>query len=147
MSNIDKSIKIAGISTVTSNEAAFNQNTIGKLWGEFLAAPIREKLSNLSSSSIFAVYSDYESGYEGKYKITIGYAVNDNGKLPDGLTAVTIPSGNYKIFKSKSNAPEDIIDTWKMIWQMDPKVFQPDFEIMFEEYKEDNEVLIYVKYD
>lgn len=146
MNQIEKSINIAGISTVTSNEAAFNQNTIGKLWAEFLKSPIKEKLADISSSSIFAVYSDYEDGYNGKYKITIGYAVEGDNKIPDGLTKTTIPAGKYKIFKTKSPAPEDIIDTWKKIWQIDSNEFQPNFVTTFEEYKDTNEVVIYIGY-
>lgn len=147
MNQIEKDIKILGISTVTSNEAAFNQNTIGKLWDEFLKTPIKEKLADISSSSIFAVYSDYEDGYTGKYKITIGYAVKDINIIPNGFTTVTIPSGKYKIFKSKSGAPEDIVDTWKTIWQIDSNIFQPNFVTTFEEYKDNNEVMIHIGYE
>ncbi len=146
VSEINKAIKIVGISTITSNELALNQNTIGKLWGEFLSSSINDKLADISSSSIFAVYSDYENGYQGKYKITIGYAVNDISNIPDGLSTVTIPAGKYRIFNCKSGAPEDIVETWKTIWQIDPNVFQPNFITTFEEYK-DNEVSIYIGYE
>jgi len=146
MNKIVKPIKIVGISTITSNEAAQIQNTIGKLWDEFLKTPIKEKLVDASSSSIFAVYSDYESGCEGKYKITIGYAVNDVINIPNGLTTITIPPGKYKTFKSKSQKPEDIVDVWKTIWQIDSNILQPNFVTTFEEYK-DNEVVIHIGYE
>jgi predicted transcriptional regulator YdeE len=147
MTQIDKAIKIVGISTVTSNEAAFSHNTIGKHWGEFLKIPIKDQLTDLASSSIFAVYSDYENGYNGKYKLTLGYAVQDTQTIPKGLTTVTIPAGEYKSFKSKSRAPEDIVETWKTIWKIDSKVFQPNFVTTFEEYKDTNEVIIQLGYD
>lgn len=147
MIQIETDIKIVGISTVTSNEAAFKQNTIGKLWDEFLKGPIKDKIADISSSSIFAVYSDYEDGYKGNYTITIGYAVKDTKIIPNGLTEVIIPAGKYKTFKSKSRAPEDIVDTWKTIWQIDSNIFQPNFVTTFEEYKENNEVLIHIGYE
>ena len=147
MNQIETGIKIVGVSTVTSNEAAFNQNTIGKLWDEFLKTPIKEELADISSSSIFAVYSDYEDGYKGKYKITIGYAVKEVNKIPNGLTTVTIAAGKYKTFKSKSQAPEDIVETWKMIWQIDSNMFQPNFVTTFEEYKDNNEVMIHIGHE
>ena len=146
MNEIGESIKIVGISTITTNDAAQNQNAIGKLWNEFLKTPIKEKLTDISSSSVFAVYSDYENGYKGKYKITIGYAVNDVSNIPNGLTSATIPAGKYKIFKSKSRAPEDIVDVWKMIWQIDATILKPNFVTTFEEYK-DNEVTIYIGHE
>lgn len=147
MNKIEKTIRIAGVSTITSNEAAFNQNTIGKLWDDFFKNPIKEKITDILSSSVFAVYSDYEDGYKGKYKITIGYAVNDSIKIPNELTTVTIPSGKYKSFNSKSRAPEDIVDIWKTIWQIDRNIFQPNFITTFEEYKANNEVRICIGYD
>lgn len=144
---INQPIHIVGMSTITTNEAAFKQNTIGKLWAEFQATPIQEKLANITSSSIFAVYSDYASDYHGQYKLTIGYAVSDAYNIPQGFTAATILPGKYKTFKCKSPAPEDIIATWKMIWQqIDTKVLQPNFIVMFEEYK-DNEVTINIGYE
>ncbi len=147
MKEITNTVKVVGVSTITSNEAAFKQNTIGKLWGEFLNASIEEKIADISSSSIFAVYSDYEDGYAGKYRITIGYAVNHINKVPDGLMMANIPVGKYKIFKSKSNAPKDIVDAWEMIWKLDPNIFQPNFVTTFEEYKDNNEVIIHIGYE
>lgn len=147
MNQIESAIKIVGISTVTSNEAAFTQNTIGKLWDEFLKMSIKENLTDITSSSIFAVYSDYEDGYNGKYRITIGYAISNINKIPNDLTIATISAGKYRSFQSKSNAPEDIINTWKMIWQIDSNTFQPNFVTTFEEYKDNNEVIIHIGYD
>lgn len=147
MNRLDDSMTIVGISILTSNEAAKNQNTIGKLWDEFSKASIKDKLSDmLPSSSVFAVYSDYENGFTGKYKITIGYAVKNSSSIPEGLSAVTIPVGNYKTYKSKSQSPVDIIETWKMIWQTDPNVFRRNFIADFEEYK-DNDVIIHIGYE
>lgn len=138
-------IKVVGISTITTNEAAQNQNTIGNLWDDFLKMPIKEKLSDIISPSVFAVYSEYENGYQGKFKITIGYAVNDTSNTPNDLTTVTIPTGNYKTYKAKSRAVEDIVDTWKTIWQVDPHLFPRSFVADFEEYNE-NEVAINIGY-
>lgn len=146
MHQIENNINIIGISIMTSNEAAFTQNTIEKLWQEFFKNPIKEKLSNLLSTSIYAVYSDYENGYNGKYRITIGYAVKETNEIPNGLTKTIIPAGKYKIFQSKSHAPEDIVDTWKIIWKSDSNIFQPDFKAMYEEYKNTNEVMVHVSY-
>src|SRR3989339_529998 len=106
---MNKPRTIVGMSIVTSNDAAQNQNTIGKLWEAFLQSSIKEQLKNISSPSIFAVYSDYENGYMGKYKITIGYAVDDLSAIPKELSVVVIPSGNYKVYHSKSQDVQDII--------------------------------------
>lgn len=147
MNQVEKAIKIIGVSTVTSNEAAFSQNTIGKLWDQFLKSFIKDKLTDIASSSVFAVYSDYEDGYQGQYKIIIGYAVDDINEIPNGLTTVTISAGKYKAFKSKSQSPIDIVNTWQSIWKIDPNVFQSNFITNFEEYKDNGELIIYMGHD
>lgn len=133
--NKTKSIQIVGISTITSNDAAFKQNTIGKLWESFLKNPIKDKLQ-LSSESIFAVYSDYENKHHGLYKITIGHAVDNTNNIPQELSIVTIPEGNYRQFNPKSQTPEDIIATWKSIWDADMDALQRNYIVDFEEYNE-----------
>ncbi len=143
---MNKPRTIVGMSIVTSNDAAQNQNTIGKLWEAFLQSSIKEQLKNISSPSIFAVYSDYENGYMGKYKITIGYAVDDLSAIPKELSVVVIPSGNYKVYHSKSQDVQDIINTWQTIWQLDPKLFLRSFVADFEEYTSDGKMTINIAY-
>jgi predicted transcriptional regulator YdeE len=135
MHKINNPIHIVGISKITSNEAAQNENEIGKLWDVFLKTPIKEKLKDIISDSIFAVYSNYENGHKGKYLITIGYSVKDPNNLFEGLTAVTVPAGNYKEYKAKSPSVEDIVAEWQAIWASDSNVFHRSFVADFEEYK------------
>lgn len=137
MHKIDKPIQVIGLSIVTTNEAAFKENTIGKLWENFANSKLSEKLNNITSPKVFAVYSDYETDHTGKYRLTVGHAVSDINHLPEGLTAVAIPSGDYQAFKAKSAAPEDIVATWKNIWQTDATKLRRTFNTDFEEYTED----------
>lgn len=137
MNKINQPIQVIGFSIVTDNEAAFKENTIGKLWENFANSKLSEKLSNITSPKVFAVYSDYESDHNGKYRLTVGHAVSDIDHLPAGLTAVVIPTGDYQNFKAKSMAPEDIIATWKNIWQTDATKLRRTYKTDFEEYNED----------
>jgi len=146
MNEINTPIYIAGISKVTSNEAAMTDNEIGKFWDMFSKAPIKEKLQNIISPSVFAVYSDYENGHQGKYKLTIGYAVKDPNHIPDDLSAVTIPAGNYKGYKAKSLSPEDIVAVWQTIWATDVNALNRNYVADFEEYRA-NEVVISIGYE
>src|SRR4051812_2286164 len=109
-----KDIHIIGLSIITSNDVAHHE--LGALWGRFLTSPIEEKLGKLESPDLFAVYSDYENGYQGKYRATIGYAVSDPNNIPEGLSMVTLPAGQYKVYQAKSPAPEDIVAAWQSIW-------------------------------
>lgn len=145
MSNTKHPIKVIGLSIITTNEAAMTQNTIGKLWQDFSNASIKEKLDNIISPNIFAVYSEYENGYHGKYRITVGYAVDDTANVPAGLTAVMIPTGNYTEYKSKSKSVPDVIDTWKIIWEKNQETYPRDFIADYEEHAE-NDVTIHIGY-
>ncbi|MDO8954519.1 MAG: effector binding domain-containing protein [Gammaproteobacteria bacterium] len=103
-------------------------------------------MAGLISTDIFSVYSDYEDGYKGKYKTTIGYAVSDPASIPEGLSVVTIPARSYKKFPAKSGAPVDIIAAWQTIWATDPTVFHRSFIADCEVYS-DTGAIIYIGYD
>jgi len=126
-----KPITIVGISRVTANDVAAIE--IGELWQSFMNTPIKEQLSQSDDQDIFAVYSDYESNENGKYKITIGYRVNETAELPSGLSAVNIPAGNYQKYQANSTKPEDIVNAWQEVWQAErvdlPRNFVADFEV------------------
>jgi predicted transcriptional regulator YdeE len=144
MQHIDKPLYIIGISTIaTNNPEGFNK--IGELWNNFFQSSIAEQLSNKISPNIFSVYSDYENGYKGNYKITIGYAVTDINDIPEGLKSITIPAGKYRTYLTKSPAPEDILATWQEIWTLDPEQFPRTFIADFQEHTEDK-VMISVGY-
>ncbi|MDF2529338.1 MAG: lipopolysaccharide heptosyltransferase family protein [Gammaproteobacteria bacterium] len=135
-----KTIYVVGLSTITSNDAAYME--LGNLWGKFFSTTIKEQLSNIVDPGIFAVYSDYENGFKGKYRTTIGYAVSDPSHVPEGLSLVSIPAGKYKSFKAQSSAPQDIIATWQDIWAADASLnrnFVADFELYH-----DNEASVYI---
>lgn len=137
-------ISILGLSIITSNEEAFKENTIGKLWDRFLESSIKEKLNNIISPHVYAVYSDYEDGFKRNYKITIGYAVQDLHHIPTGLTSAIIPAGKYQIYKA-GKSPEEIIGTWQKIWAISSTKLPRNFIADFEEYSDEG-VAIHIGY-
>jgi predicted transcriptional regulator YdeE len=135
-----KAIQVVGISTITSNDIAHHE--LSKLWEKFFNTPIKEQLDNIIDPGIFEVFSDYENGFKGKYRATIGYAVSYPCLIPEGLSLVSIPVGKYKAFKAQSSAPQDIVATWQSIWAADASLnrnFVADFELYY-----DNEASIYI---
>lgn len=131
-----KPLRIAGLSIITSNEVASQE--LGKLWQDFFAQNIKDKLQHTTLPYIFAVYSNYENGVQGKYRTTVGYAVDPAVSLPEGLTEVSLPRGNYKMFPAKSSGVEDIVNTWKTIWAQNltelPRNFIADCEVYDDKY-------------
>ena len=144
MQHIDKPIYIIGISTIAANNPdGFKK--IGELWQSFFTKDIKGKLTNTISDHIFCAYSDYENGYQGKYKTTLGYKVSDINHIPVGLNAIIIPVGNYETYIAKSNSPEDTLTTWQKIWALEPEKYPRTFIADFQEHT-DKEVLINVGY-
>jgi predicted transcriptional regulator YdeE len=137
-------IYIVGISTIAENNPE-GFKKIGELWQNFFNTPIKEKLNNIISDNIFCAYSDYENGYKGKYKTTLGYKVNNIDFIPAEFTIVTIPAGNYEKYISKSNSAEDTLVAWQKIWALDPEKYPRTFIADFQEHTE-KEVLIYIGY-
>jgi predicted transcriptional regulator YdeE len=97
----------------------------------------------IPNTTIFGVYSDYESNANGLYNVTVGTA-NDNQSAD--LSAVKINSGNYLIFQGKGAMPLTVIDTWKRVWSYfaDESTHQRCFITDFEAYSNSDEVAIYI---
>jgi predicted transcriptional regulator YdeE len=136
-------IYVLGLSIITSNEDAFKNNSIGKLWNQFIHSALKDKLKNLSSSNIFVVYSDYEDAHHGQYSVTIGYAVKELTTVPNALSTKIIQKGKYQPFLVESQTPEAIVKTWKSIWETDSHTLVRNYQTDYEEYSE-KDVTIYI---
>ncbi|MFV8343043.1 GyrI-like domain-containing protein [Flavobacterium sp. XS2P39] len=106
--------KIIGISTETKNESMIDIET---LWGKFWGENIADKILNKASNEIYAVYTDYESDYTGKYTLIIGFPVTTFDNIPDSLVGRNISVGSNVKYISKGKMPEAILKTWTEIWQ------------------------------
>jgi predicted transcriptional regulator YdeE len=67
-----ESFKIIGISTETTNQAGKAAADLGQLWARFFAENIPNQIQNKISGEIYAIYTDYESDFTGKYTKIIG---------------------------------------------------------------------------
>ncbi|MGI9825445.1 GyrI-like domain-containing protein, partial [Riemerella anatipestifer] len=63
--------KVIGISTRTTNKDNKSKEDLGKLWGQFYAENIFEKIPNKVSDEIFSIYTDYKSNYTEEYTTII----------------------------------------------------------------------------
>ncbi len=138
MKHVD-SFTVTGRTVRTKNSDEFNPDSakLSNLWQQFYS-------SNPSpNTTIFGVYSGYESDANGSYDVTAG-VLNTNQRV--ALSAVAINSGNYLVFQSKGQMPQTVIETWKRVWDYfnvnSPylRCFMTDFEA----YKNGDEVAIYI---
>lgn len=131
MENIER-FKIIGVAVKTCNQNYQAAKDLGKLWFQFMSENISSKISNKISEEIYAIYTDYESNYNGKYLTLIGYKVNSLATVPDGLVAREFKGGKYKKFTAKGNMPQAAVETWKEIWAKDAylnREYSADFEV------------------
>ena len=120
---------IAGISVRTTNQNNQSAADIGMLWKRFYEEGILARIPDKLSEDLYCVYTDYESNDKGWYRTVLGCRVTASRQLPDSLTTVEVPGGNYLEFTSSGKLPESIMQTWNFIWQADfNRLFTADFD-------------------
>ncbi|MDF1677134.1 MAG: effector binding domain-containing protein [Legionellaceae bacterium] len=135
-----ESFAVSGFSTKTQNCDESNEKTakIPHLWQQFYT-------SNLAThnQTIFGVYSDYESNEQGLYTVTAGITSEE---MPAHLNSVTVPTGNYLVFKDAGPMPSTVIQLWGVVWQYFATThgYQRTFMSDFEAYTDTDEVAIYI---
>jgi predicted transcriptional regulator YdeE len=136
---------VVGFSVRTKNEDEMKTGMakIGGLWSQFFlnAGP---KL--LPESKIYGVYTHYESDFTGCFDVIAGSDTLTTDTL-EGLTKVTIPSGNYLCFSAQGIMPQTVIALWGEVWSYftagdcpHTRLYTADFEL----YKNTTDVEIYI---
>ncbi|MEI6865608.1 GyrI-like domain-containing protein [Flavicella sp.] len=122
---------LVGISTRTSNVKGKAEIDIPKLWSQFMSNQAINSLPNKLNDNIYALYTDYESDYNGEYTVIIGYQVASLDSIPGEFTVKVVPESNYKKFTAKGDLTKDaVINTWMEIWKKDLKrTYTTDIEI------------------
>ncbi len=126
------SFNVIGIALETSNEHQQASKDIGELWGRFYSENIAAQVPNPIGEEVYAIYTDYESNYKGKYTIILGLQVHSLDNIPDGLIGRLINGGYYKHYEAKGNMPDAVVNTWLTIWQEDAQLsrsYIADYEI------------------
>lgn len=133
------SFTVTGLSVRTQNSDEFNQETakLPKLWQQFYSS------TSTSNTTIFGVYSDYESDANSSYTVTVGIAQNNPNT---DLNAVKINAGKYLIFQGKGAMPQTVIETWGRAWDYftAESPYQRCFMSDFEAYNNNDELSIYI---
>jgi predicted transcriptional regulator YdeE len=131
--------QVIGIAASTSNaKEAGPDAIIGKQWHRFMSEDLINKIPNRVDQTIYAVYTDYTSDFNGQYMVILGAKVRPipNPTIPDGMVIKTVPAGRYAVFTSERGpVVKVVVDTWKQIWayyqspQNGQRAYQADFEV------------------
>lgn len=137
-SQIIQKFNVIGISSRTTNKNGQSLKDIETLWEKFWSEKIQDQIPNKVNDNIYAIYTDYETDFNGAYTTIIGLPVKALENIPNGFVGITIERGNYKKFVSKGKMPEAIVKTWMEIWadnKLDKqRSYNVDFTIHDEKY-------------
>lgn len=140
---------IIGISVRTRN-SDIEQLTrdMQGLWNKFLSENLLSQIPNKLNNSIYCVYTDYESDYNGNYTAFLGAQVSNLNEIPDGLEGKQVVGGEYQKHIAKGNLNDGIVyNAWTKIWNSDiSRAYSADFEVYTEKAHNplDAEVEIFV---
>ncbi len=138
-----KKLMISGISDTTNNEFELSEENgkIVKLWDDYVEKNAYGATFNKANKDeMYAVYSDYESGVNGNYKVTIGVEVTKP------KNAIVIEDKRYLVFTKKGELPNIVVELWKEIWDYfeENSEYERVFTIDFERYKKEDEIEIFI---
>ncbi|WP_299801353.1 effector binding domain-containing protein [uncultured Maribacter sp.] len=133
---IIQKFNVIGISVRTTNENGQSAKDIEALWVKFWGEEIQKQIPNKVNDDIYAVYTDYETDFNGPYTLIIGLPVSSLGNIPEDFVCITIERDMYEKFVSKGKMPEAVLATWMEIWQnIDLKrTYNNDFTIHGKKY-------------
>lgn len=122
---------IIGLAIRTTNTNGQAAKDIPVLWDEFVNNNISDKIPAKVDDTIYSVYTDYEGDHTQPYTTVIGCKVARIDSVPEGLTAKSIPGGEYAELSAKGNLHTNLIaDKWVEIWASDlNRAYTADFEV------------------
>ena len=93
------------------------------------------KLSSRVGSETNALYTDYESDRIGPYTYVLGARVGRNERVPRGMVAREIRSGDYAVYTDSGNpAVNVVLKLWQQVWSLEAqhainRAYKKDFEV------------------
>jgi predicted transcriptional regulator YdeE len=129
---LGQEIQLIGITLPykTTNADGKSMADIAWLWQKWTQDETSKKIQNKISDDVYAVYYNYEGDHTKPYSYFIGCAVSENTSIPEGLTALLIPSGSYTKIVTKGKLPDAVAAAWQEIWQSGLKRnYKTDYEV------------------
>jgi predicted transcriptional regulator YdeE len=128
---------VVGIQIRTSNAKELTAaRAIPKQWEKFSREGMAEKIPHKVGSTIYAVYTDYDSNRDGEYDLIIGMRVSSASEVPPGMVPKKVPSGRYAIVTSAQGAVAQVVPkAWQQVWSLEDnkqlggvRAYKADFE-------------------
>jgi predicted transcriptional regulator YdeE len=129
---------VIGIEARTTNAREMAANgEIPKLWKRLFTEGLLGRIPNRADSRLAVVYSDYESDKDGAYTYLLGAKVSSIDKLPAGMSAKKVITGDYAMFTAEGASPAQlVVALWKQIWSLEAGSLHRAYKTDFEVYEE-----------
>ena len=146
---------IIGIQARTSNAKEMaGGGVIPKQWARFFKDGIADKIPNKVDSTIYAVYTNYASDYNGEYDFIIGMKVSSVSAVPPEMVAKKVPGGRFAVITSAKGAAAQVVpQAWQRVWSLDhnkqlggTRAYKADFELYDQRSQnpQDSQVDLYI---
>lgn len=120
--------RVVGISVRTSN-ARFGQD-VPPLWKRFHSEGLISKMEGRVNEQLMAIYTDYESDFNGPYTYLAACEISSSAAVPEGMSCVEIPASSFAVFPAQGLFPSALILAWHAIWNSGMKrAYKTDFEL------------------
>ncbi len=133
---------ISGISVTTNNKIEMTDSErIAPLWEQYTNEYVYTKtLNKVNDSSMYGVYSNYVSDYNGDYDVTVGVEISK------AKNVIIIENEHYLVFSKKGELPQIVLETWQEIWDYfeNNDEYKRKYSIDFEKYTKEDEIEIYI---
>jgi predicted transcriptional regulator YdeE len=129
---------VIGIQARTSNaKEVKGGGAIPKQWDRFFKEGIADKIPNKVDSTIYAVYTNYASDYNGEYDFIVGMKVSSVPAVPLGMVVKKVPQGKYAVVASAKGPVAQVVpQAWQRIYTLDDnkqlggaRAYKADFEV------------------
>jgi predicted transcriptional regulator YdeE len=129
---------VIGIQARTSNaKEVKGGGAIPKQWDRFFKEGIADKIPNKVDSTIYAVYTNYASDYNGEYDFIVGMKVSSVPAVPPGMVVKKVPQGKYAVVASAKGPVAQVVpQAWQRIYTLDDnqqlggaRAYKADFEV------------------
>jgi predicted transcriptional regulator YdeE len=127
---------LIGIGARTNNTES-GRAAISEQWGKFFKEGIFDRIPNKLDSSIYALYTDYESDRDGEFSLVIGGKANAAAVAPPGIAKKSILKQKYATLTSSQGPVAKVVpEAWKQVWNLEdrsglggPRSYRADFEL------------------
>lgn len=96
------------------NDEKAIEKAIESLWTKLFEKDFSSRLNNIMDEQVYLTYSHYDQP-KGKMSITIGYKVENTKRVPDGLSAISVPSNDYYVYPISDTQTEMDNEAWQQL--------------------------------